>query len=139
MQANCSSLAVDNSVHAAIWSLRSAAHSAKEAFALVMSSAMGPKAPKIRQSRKSIAHVPGAEKENATLDSATLSTISSQLKEKAKKTRSKSIGPGGLDALKEGSGNRGEVSCTQAASEIFCPARLIFCVRRRPWQLSSPS
>lgn len=53
--------------------------------------------------------MPTAEKENATLDSATMSTISSQLKEKSKKSRSKSIGPGGLDALKETSGNRGDV------------------------------
>ena len=77
-------------------------------------SATSPKAMRARQSRKSIAHVPsitmGGHKENATMDSAALSSIAAQSKEQMKKTRSKSIGPGGLDALKEGSGNKGEVS-----------------------------
>ena len=97
-----------------------------------MSVTPSPKAARGRQSRKSIAHMPMAEKENASLDSAAMSTIASQLKEKSKKTRSKSIGPGGLDALKEGSGNRGEVEIQvlpiqmdpmvnfHAASKYFC-------------------
>lgn len=69
-----------------------------------------PRAPRARQSRKSIAHLPQADlvgdKENATMDSAALSSLSAQANQKVKKPRSKSIGPGGIDALKEGSGNR---------------------------------
>ncbi|KAL9034657.1 MAG: hypothetical protein Q9214_006948, partial [Letrouitia sp. 1 TL-2023] len=61
------------------------------------------------QSRKSIAHMPTLEivmnKENATADDAELSTFAAQKKTIIRK-RSKSIGPGGLDTLKEGSGNR---------------------------------
>lgn len=40
------------------------------------------------------------EKENATVD------VGATLAASRKKSRSKSIGPGGLDALKQGSGNR---------------------------------
>lgn len=61
------------------------------------------------RSRKSIAHMPSPDitnKENATIDSAGLAPIA---KAARKKSRSKSIGPGGLDALQEGSGNRREV------------------------------
>ena len=75
-----------------------------------MSELPSPKAPRVRPSRKSIAHPPSADprgdKENATMDSAALSSLASQTKEKAKKSRSKSIGPGGLDALAEGNGNK---------------------------------
>ena len=69
------------------------------------------RAPRPR-SRQSIAHMPPielmGEKENVTFDSSGL-VSASRLKPTTKKPRSKSIGPGGLDALQEGSGNRGTV------------------------------
>ncbi|KAI9682026.1 MAG: hypothetical protein M1817_000080 [Caeruleum heppii] len=67
------------------------------------------------RSRKSIAHVPSssmtstADQENATVDLSALSAAKKAglASERAsKKSRSKSIGPGGLDALNEGTGNR---------------------------------
>jgi kinetochore protein Spc7/SPC105 len=70
------------------------------------------------RSRKSIAHLPSAEhggsmdKENMTADIGALvgshkrATAGEKLN---KKSRSKSIGPGGLDALKDGTGNRRQV------------------------------
>lgn len=42
----------------------------------------------------------GLDKENATVD------IASELAASRKKSRSKSMGPGGLDTLKPGTGNR---------------------------------
>lgn len=45
-----------------------------------------------------------ADKENATI------AVDSTLAANRKKSRSKSMGPGGLDALKQGSGNRRAVS-----------------------------
>ena len=82
------------------------------------------KAPRARQTRKSIAHFPSTDlvwdKENATMDSAALSSLTAQSKEKIKKSRSKSIGPGGLDALKEGSGNKGEERVSMLV-QYFCP------------------
>lgn len=66
------------------------------------------------RARKSIAHLPSpdvnTEKENLTVDSAAVITSVAQGKPVAKKLRSKSIGPGGLDALKEDAGNRRLVS-----------------------------
>ena len=62
------------------------------------------------QARKLIAHMPSPEisgdKENLTVDSAALSSLTALSKPIGKKSRSKSIGPGGLDALKENAGNR---------------------------------
>ena len=88
-----------------------------------MSAPTSPRAPRARQSRKSIAHLPskdlGGDKENATMDSAAITSISAQSKEKLRKTRSKSVGPGGIDALREGSGNKGEVCPSQASSTLF--------------------
>ena len=64
--------------------------------------------PATRRTRKSLGSQAesrkAADKENATVD------IGSTLAENRKKSRSKSIGPGGLDALKAGSGNRRVVS-----------------------------
>lgn len=65
------------------------------------------------RSRKSIAHMPSPDvnidKENVTIDSvAHLSSIT-QAKSIPRKPRSKSIGPGGLDMLKEDAGNRHQV------------------------------
>ena len=78
-----------------------------------MADTQSPKAPRMRQARKSISHVPSAEvsvdKENATLDAGAMSAFTTKVKQTAKKSRSKSLGPGGLDALKEGTGNKGKV------------------------------
>ena len=52
------------------------------------------------------------DKENATLDSGELSNLTAKSKQTAKKSRSKSLGPGGIDALKEGTGNNGRACCT---------------------------
>ena len=63
--------------------------------------------------RKSIAHLPspdfGSAKENVTIDAAGLPGITAPEKQDVKRSRSKSIGPGGLDALKEDAGNRRKV------------------------------
>lgn len=79
-----------------------------------MSTPVSPTASRVRQARKSIGHLPSADtggnKENATLDSAMLSSLTTQSKNNVKNLRSKSIGPGGLDALSEASGNVGGVS-----------------------------
>ena len=78
-----------------------------------MSSIQSPKPPRARQSRKSIAYTPSAyvtgKQENTTLDAVTVADLGARAKQAVKKSRSKSIGPGGLDALKESSGNRQEV------------------------------
>ena len=78
-----------------------------------MSSTQSPKIPRVRQARKSIAHTPSADitgnKENATVGTGAIASFGAQGKQAAKKNRSKSIGPGGLDALKDGSGNKQEV------------------------------
>ena len=77
------------------------------------SNTQSPKPPRVRQARKSIAHTPSAyipgNEENANVDSGMHANLDAQGKQVAKKNRSKSIGPGGLDALKEGSGNKLEV------------------------------
>lgn len=63
--------------------------------------------PATRRSRQSIgAHTnvhKSIEKENATMDVGSMAAS-------RKKSRSKSLGPGGLDALKQGNGNRRAVS-----------------------------
>lgn len=62
------------------------------------------------KSRKSIASIPQTDQENMTADLGALSGKRNALGEKAaKKSRSKSIGPGGLDALIDATGNRREV------------------------------
>lgn len=86
-----------------------------------MSNTQSPKAPRVRQARKSIAHMPSAgivgDKENATVDAGAIASFSAQGKQAAKENRSKSIGPGGLDALKEGSGNKQEVGLPRQSLE----------------------
>jgi hypothetical protein len=66
--------------------------------------------PATRRSRKSTGAFgrETVDKENATFDVG-----SNSLAGNKKKSRSKSIGPGGLDGLKQGHGNRRAV-CTQA-------------------------
>ncbi|KUJ23736.1 Spc7-domain-containing protein [Mollisia scopiformis] len=61
------------------------------------------------KSRKSLGHVPSAQdvdQENQTADVGLLVSGKRTPMEKSRKSRSKSIGPGGLDALKDTSGNR---------------------------------
>ena len=70
----------------------------------------------MRQARKSLAHVPSTvdDKENSAVDSAPDGILGTQIKQVSKKARSKSLGPGGLDALKEDVGNKREVGFDQA-------------------------
>ncbi|KAI4225833.1 MAG: hypothetical protein L6R36_003630 [Xanthoria steineri] len=73
------------------------------------------------RSRKSIAHMPSPDtvnKENTTVDSATVVEAS---KASHKKSRSKSIGPGGLDALKETTGNRRDATAAPFVKSILKP------------------
>ncbi|KAI4137815.1 MAG: hypothetical protein LQ341_004975, partial [Variospora aurantia] len=73
------------------------------------------------RSRKSIAHMPSPDitnKENATIDSAELASFA---KGTIKKSRSKSIGPGGLDALQEGTGNRRATAAATLVKSILKP------------------
>ena len=81
---------------------------------IIMVGSQSPKAPRMRHARKSIAHLPsqdvGGDKENATIDSTSFELMSRGTKNAAKKSRSKSLGPGGIDALKETTGNHGTVS-----------------------------
>lgn len=85
-----------------------------------MSSRIEETVPAMRRpkSRKSIAHLPSAEKgnaidkENMTADVGALSGTQKGQKNgerPGKKSRSKSIGPGGVDALLETTGNRRQV------------------------------
>ena len=67
------------------------------------------------RSRKSLAHVPSSrsmDQENMTADLGSLATNGKRttpMDKTSKKSRSKSIGPGGLDALTDTSGNRRKV------------------------------
>ncbi|TGO18401.1 hypothetical protein BTUL_0010g00710 [Botrytis tulipae] len=57
------------------------------------------------KSRKSLSAIP-ADKENMTAELGALTGKRAPIEKPAKKKRSKSIGPGGLDALKDTTGNR---------------------------------
>ena len=92
-----------------------------------MASPVAPKfPPKQRRARKSIAHLPSTsigsngQQDNQTENLTTYQSQSelAQSKNASKKSRSKSMGPGGLDALKETSGNRRKVSCIHKLSEL---------------------
>lgn len=66
------------------------------------------------KSRKSLAHIPSSksmDKENMTADIGSLVSgkRDAPIEKLSRKSRSKSIGPGGLDALKDTSGNRRKV------------------------------
>lgn len=64
------------------------------------------------RSRQSIAHMPTSEqfdKENMTADVSSMQRKKSATVAEKKKSRSKSLGPGGLDALNEESGNSRKV------------------------------
>lgn len=56
------------------------------------------------------------DKENATVDLSSLVPIAGKPVRAAKKLRSKSLGPGGLEALKETSGNRRKVGLLLSGS-----------------------
>lgn len=70
------------------------------------------------RSRRSIAHVPRSkaqlrpEQDNSTTDVGAIKSqeANTKLAGKDKKSRSKSLGPGGLDALQTSNGNRRKVS-----------------------------
>ncbi|KAJ5132138.1 Kinetochore Spc7 [Penicillium atrosanguineum] len=75
------------------------------------------------RTRRSIAHVPrsktaGLDKENATTDIGAVQPFGSNGKPltRDKKSRSKSLGPGGLDALQKSNGNRRKVSYHSTSS-----------------------
>ena len=79
--------------------------------------------PKSRQSLAHPAATTGAsngDKENFTADVAVLRRAHDALNQK-KKLRGKSIGPGGLEALKESSGNAVKVIC---CSQYVCVCSL---------------
>ncbi|KIW98719.1 uncharacterized protein Z519_00382 [Cladophialophora bantiana CBS 173.52] len=65
------------------------------------------------KSRQSIAHMPSAKtaasRDNATTDIAALQARHTEAKAAKKKSRGKSLGPGGLEALKESTGNATKV------------------------------
>lgn len=72
------------------------------------------------KSRKSLAHVPSAQtldQENMTADLGALTGKRGLPIDKPRKSRSKSIGPGGLDALKDTAGNRRKVCHSISAME----------------------
>lgn len=77
--------------------------------------------PSTRRVRKSVGAstemMRTVDKENATVD------VARTLADNRKKSRSKSIGPGGLDALKRGTGNRRAVSML-LIYEIYLKMRL---------------
>lgn len=76
------------------------------------------------KSRQSIAHVPttsrsdGIDKQNATIDlSAARFEREGSVQLQKKKTRGKSLGPGGLEALKETDGNATKVCASMYAEQ----------------------
>lgn len=60
------------------------------------------------KSRKSLSAIP-SDKENMTAELGALTGKRAPIEKPKKKSRSKSIGPGGLDALKDTTGNRRKV------------------------------
>ncbi|KPI39629.1 Kinetochore protein spc7 [Cyphellophora attinorum] len=78
-----------------------------------------------RSKRKSIAHIPSGTavgKDNATTDIAALQRAESARSVLKKKSRGKSLGPGGLEALKETSGNATKIDATIQIRSILKPA-----------------
>ena len=88
-----------------------------------MTNSQNQKAVLMRHARKSIAHLPspdmGLDKENT--EHGTASTTG-RAKLAGKKGRSKSLGPGGLEALTEDAGNRQKVESTLIEERIFVKA-----------------
>ncbi|KAB8259662.1 hypothetical protein BDV32DRAFT_159211 [Aspergillus pseudonomiae] len=92
------------------------------------------------RSRRSIAHVPrsrftsGVDKENTTTDISSSQPIlgSTRLGGKDKKSRSKSLGPGGLDALQNSNGNRRKSTTAFPLKSILKPTVPVSPVRNIP-------
>ncbi|KAE8311487.1 hypothetical protein BDV41DRAFT_578579 [Aspergillus transmontanensis] len=92
------------------------------------------------RSRRSIAHVPrsrftsGVDKENTTTDISSSQPIlgSARLAGKDKKSRSKSLGPGGLDALQNSNGNRRKSTTVFPLKSILKPTVPVSPVRNIP-------
>lgn len=93
------------------------------------------------RSRRSIAHVPrsrvtsGVDKENSTTDiSAIRPSLETRNKAaaKEKKSRSKSLGPGGLDALQDSNGNRRKSTAAFPLKSILKPTVPVSPVRNIP-------
>ncbi|PIG69311.1 hypothetical protein AARAC_006757 [Aspergillus arachidicola] len=92
------------------------------------------------RSRRSIAHVPrsrftsGVDKENTTTDISSSQPIlgSARLAGKDKKSRSKSLGPGGLDALQNSNGNRRKSTTAFPLKSILKPTVPVSPVRNIP-------
>ncbi|RAK97832.1 kinetochore-microtubule binding complex subunit SPC105 [Aspergillus ibericus CBS 121593] len=92
------------------------------------------------RSRRSIAHVPRSqltsalEKENATTSISSSQPIGDRpkLAGKDKKSRSKSLGPGGLDALQDSNGNRRKSTAAFPLKSILKPTVPVSPVRNIP-------
>ncbi|KAE8136245.1 hypothetical protein BDV38DRAFT_117894 [Aspergillus pseudotamarii] len=92
------------------------------------------------RSRRSIAHVPrsrftpGVDKENTTTDISSSQPVlgSARLGGKDKKSRSKSLGPGGLDALQNSNGNRRKSTTAFPLKSILKPTVPVSPVRNIP-------
>ncbi|KAL1884866.1 hypothetical protein Plec18167_001521 [Paecilomyces lecythidis] len=92
------------------------------------------------RSRRSIAHVPSSriastlDKENTTTDISALKPQRSNVRQpvKDKKSRSKSLGPGGLDALQDSNGNRRKSVAVLPLKSILKPTVPVSPVRNIP-------
>ncbi|KAK4863464.1 hypothetical protein LT330_002242 [Penicillium expansum] len=92
------------------------------------------------RSRRSIAHVPrsrmtsGLDKENATTEIGAAQPFSNNTKPavRDKKSRSKSLGPGGLDALQTSNGNRRQSTASFPLKSILKPTVPVSPVRTIP-------
>ncbi|KAI9376712.1 hypothetical protein BJX61DRAFT_488959 [Aspergillus egyptiacus] len=91
------------------------------------------------RSRRSIAHVPrsrlnGLDKENATTDINAAQPLAGRASGvgKDKKSRSKSLGPGGLDALQDSNGNRRKSTAAFPLKSILKPTVPVSPVRNIP-------
>lgn len=92
------------------------------------------------RARRSIAHVPrsrltsAVDKENTTTDisAAQLNPGPTKLGGKDKKSRSKSLGPGGLDALQNSNGNRRKSTTNFPLKSILKPTVPVSPVRKIP-------
>ncbi|KAL4746613.1 hypothetical protein BDW72DRAFT_30932 [Aspergillus terricola var. indicus] len=91
------------------------------------------------RSRRSIAHVPrsrltGGDKENATTDISASQPLASRRSTagKEKKSRSKSLGPGGLDALQTSNGNRRKSAAVFPLKSILKPTAPVSPIRNIP-------
>ncbi|KAJ5514626.1 hypothetical protein N7463_004178 [Penicillium fimorum] len=92
------------------------------------------------RTRRSIAHVPrsrmtsGLDKENATTEIGAAQPLLNNTKPamKDKKSRSKSLGPGGLDALQNSNGNRRQSTASFPLKSILKPTVPVSPVRTIP-------